>query len=150
MQALQVVSNPKFLMVLCIIAQLGGIYGEMINWEVFGEKVLGLKDVLSNPEIPAGSQQEIWRITGEMAANQGFYNIFIVVGIALALLPVLDERSRYVLGVFALACMAAAGAFGAVTVTHNKIIFALQAVPPIMALLSLRLHGRARALQATG
>jgi putative membrane protein len=73
--------------------------------------------------------------TAPLAANQGLYNLFLAAGLLLAL----AYRTTDVYlptATFVLACVVAAGVFGAVTVSPR--IFFLQALPAIAALVALR------------
>lgn len=75
------------------------------------------------------------RSSASLASNQGLYNGFLAAGLALALF-VGDERFT----VFFLACVAVAGIFASVTV--NRRIFFVQAVPALLAGLALFVSAR--------
>ncbi len=88
---------------------------EMFLWT----RPLGLKTFRNTPE-KAG-------ITRVLAANQGLYNGFLAAGIVVGL-----AIAQPVLVTFSLACVVVAGVYGALTV--NRRIFAVQALPAILAL----------------
>jgi putative membrane protein len=73
-----------------------------------------------------------------MAFNQGFYNLFLAVGIAGGLALVLagsPEAGRAVV-LFACSCMAAAGFVLVVTNRRFASSAAIQAVPPLVAIVA--------------
>ena len=70
-----------------------------------------------------------------LAANQGLYNGFLAVGLALSL--ILPEPSAVVLKVFLLACVIVAGLYGAATVSRR--ILLVQALPAALALVAVLL-----------
>jgi len=91
---------------------------EMFLWtRPFGRRTFGL-----TPEFAAASKS--------LAANQGLYNGFLAAGIVWGLW--LGDAGRGVT-LFFLACVVAAGVFGAATV--NRKILAVQALPGVVALL---------------
>jgi putative membrane protein len=77
-----------------------------------------------------GTSRELAGQTKVLAANQGLYNGFLVVGLLLAMVG--PEEHRFAFAVFTLGCVIAAGIFGAVTASR-KILF-VQAVPAALAL----------------
>jgi putative membrane protein len=77
-----------------------------------------------------GTSRELASQTKVLAANQGLYNGFLVVGLLLAMVG--PEEHRFAFAVFTLGCVIAAGIFGAVTASR-KILF-VQAVPAALAL----------------
>jgi putative membrane protein len=90
---------------------------EMFLWNrPFGRRTFGLK-----PEFAAASKS--------LAANQGLYNGFLAAGIVWGLW--LGDAGRGVT-LFFLACVVAAGAFGAATVSRK--ILLVQALPGAIAL----------------
>lgn len=89
---------------------------EMFLWT----RPLGLKTFRNTP-----AKAEATRV---LAANQGLYNGFLAAGIVTGL--VLDAP---LLVTFSLVCVVIAGAYGAISV--NKRIFAVQALPAILALI---------------
>lgn len=90
---------------------------EMVLWDTpFGRRVFKL-----TPEIAAA--------TKKLALNQGLYNGFLAAGLVWSLLlGAAGEPVR----VFFLACVVAAGVFGALTV--NRRIFWVQGAPAVLAL----------------
>ncbi len=85
------------------------------------------------------SQQDAETIR-PMALNQGFYNLFLAVGALVGVVAVaLDHRTvGATLIVFAGACMLGAGVVLAATAGRRMLrAAALQAVPPLVALLAL-------------
>jgi putative membrane protein len=83
--------------------------------------------------------EEEAQIVRSWAWNQGFYNLFLAVGViaGLALLLAKDFGGAQVLVLFACASMVAAGV---VLVTHDRRFAraaALQAVPPLIAVVSI-------------
>ncbi len=76
--------------------------------------------------------------TKQMAANQGLYNLFLVVGLIWSLLIQTGPWNIYVAAFF-LGCVIAAGIFGAFT--SNKSIFFKQALPAIVAMAVLCVAG---------
>ena len=94
---------------------------EMFMWH----KPLGLKIFRLTPEYAATSKT--------LAANQGLYNGFLAAGLIRGLL---QGNAGYDLQLFCLACVIAAGIYGAYSVSRN--IFYVQALPAILALAALR------------
>src|SRR5512143_1316923 len=76
-----------------------------------------------------GMSAEKAEATAQLAGNQGLYNGFLAAGLVWALLsgPELAPRAT-----FFLACVAAAGLYGAATVQRS--ILWVQAVPALLAL----------------
>lgn len=73
-----------------------------------------------------------------MAFNQGFYNLFLAVGVALGLVLIAagNEVAGRAVVVFACASMVAAGAVLVTTGRRFVLAAAVQAVPPLVALLA--------------
>ena len=91
---------------------------EMFLWnKPLGHKILRLK-----PEF-AGK-------TRTLAANQGLYNGFLAAGLIWSLFA---EQYAYNLQLFFLSCVIVAGIFGGITA--SRLIFLLQALPGMIALL---------------
>jgi len=88
---------------------------EMFLWT----RPSGLRTFRNTPE-----KAELTRV---LAANQGLYNGFLAAGIIVGL-----AIGEPVLVTFSLACVVVAGVYGAFTV--NQRIFAVQALPAILAL----------------
>ena len=98
------------------------MYLEMIAWDTpAGHRAFGL-----TPEFAKASKV--------LAANQGLYNGFLAAGLAWGLY--LGEAG-FAIKIFFLACVIAAGLFGAATVSR-KILY-VQAVPAVLALGALLL-----------
>ncbi|MHB8678778.1 MAG: DUF1304 domain-containing protein [Rudaea sp.] len=83
--------------------------------------------------------RRVFRLTPEfatatktLAANQGLYNGFLVAGLVWGL-----ASGDFHVKIFFLACVIAAGVFGAWTI-HRKVFF-VQALPAIVALILLHL-----------
>jgi putative membrane protein len=96
------------------------MYLEMIAWD----RPLGRKTFGTSAEFATASKA--------LAANQGLYNGFLVAGLAWGLYL---GDSGYAVKVFFLACVIAAGVFGAATVS-KRILF-VQALPAALALIAL-------------
>ena len=98
------------------------MYLEMIAWDTpAGHRAFGL-----TPEFAKASKM--------LAANQGLYNGFLAAGLIWGLY--LGEAG-FMIKVFFLACVIAAGLFGAATVSRK--IRYVQAVPAVLALGALLL-----------
>jgi putative membrane protein len=70
-----------------------------------------------------------------LAANQGLYNGFLAVGLAISL--ILPEPIAFAFKVFFLACVIVAGLYGGATVSRR--ILAVQALPAALALVAVLL-----------
>ena len=93
---------------------------EMFLWD----RPLGRKIFRLTPEFATA--------TKALAANQGLYNGFLVAGLVWGL-----AGGDFHVKIFFLACVIAAGVFGAWTI-HRKVFF-VQALPAIVALILLHL-----------
>ena len=93
---------------------------EMFLWD----KPAGRRVFRLTPEFSAASKT--------LAANQGLYNGFLVAGLVWGL-----ASDDFHVKIFFLACVIAAGLFGAWTI-HRKVFF-VQALPAIVALILLHL-----------
>ena len=91
---------------------------EMFLWD----KPAGLRTFGHTPEAAAASKV--------LAANQGLYNGFLVVGLAWGLLAA--DPVAFQVKVFFLGCVIVAGVFGAITASR-KILW-VQALPGAVAL----------------
>ena len=110
--------------VLVVVVALLHLYFlvlEMFLWT----RPLGLKVFRQSPEQAARSKV--------LAANQGLYNGFLAAGL---LYGVATGSREFCL--FFLACVAVAGAYGAMTV--NRRIFLVQALPALLAIGALLLR----------
>jgi putative membrane protein len=103
------------------------LYLEMFAWTTKGPKVF--------KTIPP----EQFAVTKVMAGNQGLYNGFLAAGLVWSLLITNPEWQRNV-GLFFLSCVAAAGIFGAATV--SKRIFFIQAAPALLAIVLILFFGK--------
>ncbi|MEL7257397.1 MAG: DUF1304 domain-containing protein [Pseudomonadota bacterium] len=90
------------------------------------------------PKVFSDFPIELFEQTIPMAANQGIYNAFLAVGLTWALI-IKDGRWQKNVATCFLMFVAAAGIFGALTVT-TKILF-IQAIPALVALLLLWISG---------
>jgi putative membrane protein len=98
------------------------MYLEMVAWDTpAGRRAFGL-----TPEFAKASKV--------LAANQGLYNGFLAAGLIWG--PYLGEVG-FTIKIFFLACVIAAGLFGAATVSR-KILY-VQAIPAMLALGALLL-----------
>lgn len=97
---------------------------EMFLWESRGPKVF--------TSFPV----ELFAPTKTLAANQGLYNGFLAAGLFWALLFIKDVKWKRNVAYFFLGCVAVAGIYGAVTASKN--ILFVQAMPAILAMLSVR------------
>lgn len=98
------------------------MYFEMFAWETRGRKVF------------SSFPKELFGQTKVMAANQGLYNGFLAAGLIWTFFISDAEWSRNIL-LFFLACVTAAGIYGAATA--DKKIFFVQALPAIIAIILL-------------
>lgn len=106
-----------------------GIVAALHAWFVvlemfFWDRPLGRKIFRLTPEFAAASKR--------LAMNQGLYNGFLVAGLIWGLCA-----NDFHVKIFFLACVIAAGVFGAWTI-HRKVFF-VQALPAIVALILLHL-----------
>jgi len=96
------------------------LYLEMFAWTTRGPKVF--------KKLP----KESFETTKVMAGNQGLYNGFLAAGLIWSLF-IQDLAWAKNVDIFFLVCVAAAGIYGALTVTRK--IFFIQALPAIIALI---------------
>lgn len=107
----------KILVVLVVLIHIYIVVLEMFLWTtVFGRRAFGMSE-------------EFARQTRAMAANQGLYNLFLVIGLlwGLSFGPV-GELTRIIF----LGFVSIAGIFGGLTV--NGRIFLIQGLPGLLAL----------------
>lgn len=83
-----------------------------------------------------GNTLEKAQASAVLAANQGLYNGFLAAGLVWGLLHP-DPAFAFQIKVFFLLCVAAAGAYGAATVSRK--ILMVQALPAALALVLLML-----------
>jgi putative membrane protein len=93
---------------------------EMFLWD----KPQGMKVFRNTPEAAAA--------TKVLAGNQGLYNGFLAAGLVWALFPVGAPDAARALATFFLACVIAAGLYGALSFSRR--ILWVQAVPAAIAL----------------
>lgn len=106
------------------LEHLGFLVLEMFFWT----RPLGLRVFRLTPAAASAS--------AALAMNQGLYNGFLAAGLGWALLA-RDPGTALAAKTFFLCCAAAAGAFGAATVSGR--IFWVQAAPALLALAAARL-----------
>lgn len=97
---------------------------EIFAWETRGPKVFTI--------FP----KSLFAPTKVMAANQGLYNAFLAAGLLWSLV-ISDSVWAVNVGLFFCGCVVVAGVFGAATA--SKRILYVQALPALLALLSLLL-----------
>lgn len=102
------------------------LYMEMLAWETLGKKTF-------KGSLP----DELFKPTKKLAANQGLYNGFLSAGLIWSFLIENPEWKTNV-QIFFLACVIAAGVYGAVSA--SKKIFFVQALPAILALAAVLLQ----------
>lgn len=98
---------------------------EMFSWENKGKKT-----------FKGSLLDELFKPTKKLAANQGLYNGFLATGLIWSFL-ITDVLWASHIRLFFLSCVVIAGIYGAITVS-KKILF-LQAVPALLAILSVLL-----------
>lgn len=87
--------------------------------------------VTKGPNVFSSLPPELFEPTKAMAANQGLYNSFLATGLVWSLL-ISDTRWRLNVATCFLLFVAAAGVFGALTVSQHIIV--VQTVPALFAL----------------
>jgi putative membrane protein len=112
----------KFFIGLVAFEHLYFLWLEMFAWETAGKKTF--------KSLPA----DLFKPTKTLAANQGLYNGFLAAGLIWTFF-ISDENWRVKIAVFFLSCVTVAGIYGAFTV--SKKIFFIQALPALLAILSL-------------
>lgn len=106
--------------VVVLVALVAALHLYFLVLEMFlWTKPLGLKTFGNAPEFAEASKV--------LAANQGLYNGFLVAGLVWGLASEQDDVQ-----IFFLACVIAAGLYGAATVSVR--ILAVQALPALLAL----------------
>jgi putative membrane protein len=121
-----VVLAAGFLVTLVALLHLYFLVLEMFLWKTpFGRKTFGI-----TPEVAEAS--------AVLAADQGLYNGFLAAGLIWGL--ILGVGAGRAVLTFFLACVVVAGLFGAATA--NKRILFVQALPGVIALLTVWLANR--------
>lgn len=112
----------KIIIGLVALEHLYIMWFEMFAWETKG------------PKIFKNFDKELFPKTKSMAANQGLYNGFLAAGLIWTFF-VSDLEWQQNVSIFFLACVAVAGIYG--SITADKKIFFVQAVPAIIGLVLL-------------
>jgi putative membrane protein len=108
-----------------LVALVAALHVYFLTLEMyFWTRPLGLKTFGNSPEKAADS--------AVLAANQGLYNGFLAAGLVWGLLQP-NAAFAFQTKVFFLACVIAAGLYGAASVSR-KILF-VQAAPAVLALI---------------
>lgn len=111
----------KILIAFVALEHLYILYFEMFAWETIGRRLFkgALPDELFSP-------------TKVMAANQGLYNGFLAAGLIWSFF-IADPVWKLNVAIFFLACVIAAGCYGAISASRR--IFFTQALPAIVAMI---------------
>lgn len=112
----------KILIGIIALEHLYILYFEMFAWETIGKKTF--------KSIP----ENLFKPTKALAANQGLYNGFLSAGLVWSLFTC-DKQWSVNISIFFLCCVIIAGLYGAFTA--DKKIFFVQAVPAILALITV-------------
>lgn len=112
----------KILIIVIALLHMYFLWLEMFAWTTAAKKVFR-----TFPE-------DLFDKTKALAANQGLYNGFLSAGLLWSL-AISDEIWSRNIALFFLCCVAIAGVFGAYSA--SKKIFYVQALPAIIAILSL-------------
>lgn len=111
-----------------LIGLIAAIHSYILVFEMFLWESRG-------PVVFSSFPTDLFAPTKVMAANQGLYNGFLAAGLIWALLFIKDNEWKRNVALFFLSCVAVAGIFGAMTASRN--IFVVQALPAILAILSV-------------
>lgn len=111
---------------LIILIHVYIVWLEMFAWTTYGRKVFR--------NVPA----DYFQPNRVLAANQGLYNAFLAAGLLWTFF-ITDHVGQVYIRYFFLGCISLAGIFGAVTA--DKKIFFVQALPALIALMTLILSG---------
>ena len=112
----------KVLLILVAIIHLYIVILEMFFWTTtYCRRAFGIKSL------------EFAEETKVLAANQGLYNLFLVVGLIWGLIS--DNPS---IGVFFLSCVFIAGLYGAYSTKKVRILY-IQSIPAVIGLISFAL-----------
>lgn len=114
---------PTVLTCLVIIEHLYIVWMEMFAWETAGKKTFG-----------KSLAPDLFKPTKALAANQGLYNGFLVIGLLWSFL-IEDPMWSINIRLFFLGCVGIAGIFGGIT--SSKKIFFIQGVPALLAIVFL-------------
>jgi putative membrane protein len=113
----------KILITIIVLQHLYILWLEMFAWETIGRKT-----------FKGAMPDELFKPTKTLAANQGLYNGFLSAGLLWSQC-ISDEAWSKNVALFFLSCVVIAGIYGGYSAT--KKIFYVQAVPAIIALLSV-------------
>ena len=111
------------MLALVLIAVIAALHFYIAWFEIFSWTTRG-------PKVFTVFPKELFEQTTQMAANQGIYNAFLAVGLVWALL-IKDRKWQVNVATCFLLFVAAAGLFGAITVTSKT--FLIQTVPALVA-----------------
>lgn len=112
----------KVLLILVAIIHLYIVILEMFLWTTtYCRRAFGIKSL------------EFAEETKVLAANQGLYNLFLVVGLIWGLIS--DNPN---IGVFFLSCVFIAGLYGAYSTKKVRILY-IQSIPAVIGLISFAL-----------
>jgi putative membrane protein len=115
----------QILIGLVAIEHLYILWMEMFAWETTGKKV-----------FKGALQEDMFKPTKKLAANQGLYNGFLAAGLIWTFF--IDEPHwRFHIAIFFLTCIIVAGIYGAYS-AHRKIFF-VQGLPALIALIVLHI-----------
>ena len=112
---------------LVLIAVIAALHFYIAWFEIFSWTTRG-------PKVFTVFPKELFEQTTQMAANQRIYNAFLAVGLVWALF-IKDRKWQVNVATCFLLFVAAAGLFGAITVTSKT--FLIQTVPALVALVFL-------------
>jgi putative membrane protein len=114
----------QILILLVALLHLYFLWMEMFAWTTVGRRTFR--------SLPS----DLFEPTKALAANQGLYNGFLAAGLVWSLL--INEQSwQQHIASFFLICIIIAGIYGAISASRK--IFFVQALPALIALLSLYL-----------
>ncbi len=111
----------KICTILVALEHIYILYIEMFAWETLGKRTF--KDALPD---------NLFKPTKGLAANQGLYNGFLVLGLAWSFI-VSDPVWQKNIVLFFLGCVAIAGIYGGIR--SSRKIFFKQALPAIIAMI---------------
>ena len=114
----------KVLIAIIALLHLYFMWFEMFAWETRGKKIFRNFD------------KDLFGKTKTLAANQGLYNGFLAAGLIWTFF-IQDVFWSKNIALFFLSCVAVAGIYGAMTA--SKKIFYVQAIPAILAIITLML-----------